>query len=176
MKIQCVYSSFSDPVSRLLNNYDTVVVKNWGVNRAECSGVNGNQGSNAVINATRIYYLYIDEQPVLNTAPVLAVFDVCSGGGSEATESNLEIIYSGKRKSRDFLNLIRYNVVITQSPSNKLLVGSNCTLPTQTVSVSLFHTQTASPTSEPTGTSSDGQRTFPTQAIILLAIIVILFF
>ncbi|KAJ3071841.1 hypothetical protein HK102_006358, partial [Quaeritorhiza haematococci] len=112
MRIQCVYGSFSNPPSTLLPGDSVVTTTNWGSPRPACPN---NGGATARVNETNVYFLYISTRPRANELPTLSVFDICNGGFAP-TQSNLEKIY----------------VALNDNPRNRVLAGSNCSLPTPT--------------------------------------------
>ncbi|KAI8924524.1 hypothetical protein BC831DRAFT_394011, partial [Entophlyctis helioformis] len=119
--IRCLWGSFSSPPSPGTGLAGaTVLVANFGFPKAGCPA---NTGSQAVVNDTRIMFLYV-AAPAPNGAPtsqaVFAVQDICVGG-LPYNSANVQVVAS----------------VLEQFPSNKIPLAnqgiqSQCALPVLT--------------------------------------------
>lgn len=113
VRVDCVFASFSDPISSIVRGGQTYNVMRWGKPQVACGS--GNLGATATVNETKIFFFYIASRIVDNENPVLGVFDLCTGGYLPTNQSLQDV-----------------SNVLNDNPANKLLTGNNCTLPPST--------------------------------------------
>ncbi|KAL3895616.1 MAG: hypothetical protein SGCHY_004593 [Lobulomycetales sp.] len=111
LDILCAYSTFSDSPSNFVQGGRSYEVTGFGDN-VGCP--QGTGRADAVVGDVKIYWLYIDSRaPVAGSTPRLSLFNRCTGGYTN-TADNLQKVS---------------NAIGNGQPSNRILSGSNCTLP-----------------------------------------------
>jgi hypothetical protein len=112
MRIDCLWSSFSQPISSGAGLIGTsIVVTNWGSPKAGCPvGFD----SKAELNVTKIYYIYVAKAGKSPAETIYGLNYVCVGGLSDSSEARLGIAN-----------------VLQDYPSNDIRTSSEtCQLPT----------------------------------------------
>jgi hypothetical protein len=117
LRVQCVYSSFSEPVSSGQNLAGkALLVANWGFPKDGCPP---NTGSTATVGSTQIFFLYVAVPPAQGAPAESAVYSVQSicVGGVDYNSQNMQTLAK----------------TIKRYPQNAIAEanrgGSQCTLP-----------------------------------------------
>ncbi|RKO86264.1 hypothetical protein BDK51DRAFT_29759 [Blyttiomyces helicus] len=87
INIQCVWASASGSSGANIIG-QTVPVTGFGMPQSACTNVNS--GANATVNASSVFFLYV--QTGSSNPPVMSLFDHCYGGGTSYTPDILQRI------------------------------------------------------------------------------------